>query len=283
MKAYINYADRNNVWQLAVCKLLGISLGNWTVLNPYIDIDSDHRVALPKLVLLRTDSDLRRLLRSVNHLSTTLIKKIDRWASYFSSFEVTQLDLSEKNIKSIIEQEIEKQEESADVAGHVEGEETEIAGTRYAVIIEFKPSKLSSNRSVYTSKYGCGAIEIRVNSESAFAIDLDRVIDEATRELVDGHHATIEQVVDRTDRDDLYDLAENLNELIRKIVLASDDNRAQQLSDMKKHIEEQEAKFAEQQKKLEEKEQRRLAYEAAQAAKNTEVVAQPVAVVEAQS
>jgi hypothetical protein len=69
----------NLVWQLAVSKLLGLTLGKWVVLNPYIDhLGSMNRIMVPKIIFYRRFETVKQLRKKLKKFKRTLDNKLDQ-------------------------------------------------------------------------------------------------------------------------------------------------------------------------------------------------------------
>lgn len=84
----------NPVWQRSVERLLGLTLGNWIVLNPYIDhIVSWKRIDVPIITLYRRFESIKKLRKKLLKFEKTLTRKLnDNWERerylYIIGFEV---------------------------------------------------------------------------------------------------------------------------------------------------------------------------------------------------
>ncbi len=149
----------NIVWQMAASKVLGLSIGQWVVKNPYKA--DGFRTKLATLVLYRMDKDKKRLMKSLKRFVRGIESKRNRWSKVLATYEWSPV------------QELVATDGS----------------TYYRVIIEFIPYEDAAfDVQFYAARGGNGPIWGTIDGPSFFNLHFDHMIDESHRALLDPHH-----------------------------------------------------------------------------------------------
>lgn len=166
----------NIVWQMAASKVLGLSIGQWVVKNPYKA--DGFRTKLATLILYRMDKDKKRLLKSLKRFVRGIESKRDRWSKVLSTYEWSPI------------QELVATDNS----------------TYYRVTIEFIPYEDAAfDVQFYAARGGNGPIWGTIDGPSFFNLHFDHMIDESHRALLDPYHGVGRTIPELNDMVDDYE------------------------------------------------------------------------------
>jgi hypothetical protein len=168
----------NPIWQLAASKILGLSIGQWVVRNPY-KVDG-YRTKLAELVLYRMDKDKKRLMKSLKRFVRGIESKRDRWSRVLSSYNWSP-------VQDLVATD---------------------GSTYYQVVVNFIPYEdeySSFDIQLYASRGGNGPVWATLDGPSFFNLHFDRMIDEAHRAILDPYHGVGRSIPEITDMVDEYE------------------------------------------------------------------------------